>query len=87
MPSGPAKRSVRVWVGGNEIRGKLTATLVDGSSTLQKVDVSQQSQFGTFGAQYTIEYRSLTTTQLDVKWEMDQGFGVNSLRFTAVALR
>lgn len=87
VPSGPAKRTLVVWVGGNQVRGKLVAKLVEGPTALEKSNVSYESQTGTFAAQYTLEYRSLVSGELDVRWETDQAYGANGLRFTAVAIR
>lgn len=87
VPSGPTKRTLVVWVGGNQVRGKLIAKLVEGIATLEKSDVTYESQSATFAAQYAIEYRSLVSGNLDVRWETDQAYGANGLRFTAVAVR
>lgn len=86
VPTGPAKRTLTVWVGGNEIRGKLTATLADGS-VAAKSDTTYGNQNGTFAAKYTIDFRTLAPSTLEVKWAIDETFGTNSARFTAVALR
>ena len=86
MPSGPTPRTAVIWVGGNGIRGKLSVRLVDGGTTLTKSDASHESA-NVFGVQYTITFSSILPSSLEVTWELDQTYGVNSLRFAAVALR
>jgi hypothetical protein len=86
VPSGPTTRTAVVWVGGNDVHGKLSVRLVDGGNVLTKDDASYGNG-GAFGVQYTIDFRSIVPSSLEVKWEIDQTYGVNSLRFAAVALR
>lgn len=86
VPSGPVKRTFIVWVGGSEIRGKLTASLADGS-LMAKTDTSYESQDGTFGVRYAIDFRTVAVSQLDVEWSIDEEYGTNSARFVGAALR
>lgn len=85
-PSGPVKRTLVVFVGGSEIRGKFTASLADGSLA-PKTDATYESQDDTFGVKYTVEFRTVAPSTLTVEWRIDAGYGTNSARFTAVAIR
>lgn len=87
VPAGPTKKTLVLFVGGSQMRGRLSVDFVDGASSMNKNDSSYESQSSTFGARYDIDFRTVTVTTLNVKWEVLTAYGVNSARVAVAALR
>lgn len=86
-PSGPAKRTFVVFVGGTNIHGRLTASVSD-ASVAPKVDTTYVNLAGSFSARYAVDYATVGAAQVEMRWEPDVTPGTGAeLRFAAAALR
>jgi hypothetical protein len=85
-PSGPTKQRFTVLVGGANLRGKMTISLVD-ATVASKVDNSYSNLSGSFVAKYSVEYASVGVTSVEMRWTPDVVATNAELRFTAAALR
>lgn len=85
-PSGPLKRTFTVIVGGTNLRGRMTASLSDGSVTA-KVDNTYSNLAGIIAVKYVAEYATVGAAQVEMKWEPDVVASGAQLRFAAAALK
>jgi hypothetical protein len=86
-PSGSLKQTLVVFVGGTNIRGKMTASFSNGATT-DKVDNTYVNLAGTIAVKYVLEYASVTPTYAELTWEPESvAAGGAEIRFAAAALR
>jgi hypothetical protein len=85
VPSGPTKRTFVVYVGGNQTRGRLTASFAN-AALAPKTDEFEDQNAG-YGQKYTVGFATPTVTELVVDWRLVTAYGSDSIRFAGAALR
>lgn len=86
-PSSAVKQTLVVFVGGRNIRGRMTASFFN-AATAAKVDNTYSNLAGAIAVKYVLEYASVTPTFAELTWEPDQVAASGAeIRFTAAALR